>query len=329
MPRALSEATRACELGKMAGDLRVELNARSVHVYALMEAGDLDGALEAATRAVERSEPAGAAAQRFTWMALASVKQCRGDFAGAEESYDRARAQWVGSAVGWTCACLSAVARRQRTGEDVRAEMAFAIGEVDRMGRGRVAAPARALLALLEAKYGDHERAREAIDRALRDPFDAPGERLAIDLCRAYVMGDTAAAAVLTRKLDAGEVPRAVEALLAIALVRDAPHRAVRPPVIIDARGRFFVVDGTRVSCGRRPVMQRILAELVRASRDGTTRTASELVAAVWPGERFVRDAAHNRLRVLIFRMRQEGLRATLSGTDEGYSLAPPFEIVS
>jgi predicted ATPase len=325
MKRAASEATRACELGKMAGDLRVELNARSVRVYALIEAGDLDGALEAATRAVERSEPAGAAAQRFTWMALASVKQCRGDFAGAEEAYTRARTRWVGSAVGWTCACLSAVARHQRTGEDVRAEMAFAIAEVDRMGRGRVAAPVRALLALLEWKYGDHARAREAIDRALADPFDAPGERFAIDLCRAYVMND-ASAKELTRKLEAGEVARTVEAFVALALVREAP-RSSRATVVVDARGRFFEVDGTRVSCGRRPVMRRILAELVRASREGTTRTASELVAAVWPGERFVRDAAHNRLRVLIFRMRQEGLRETLAGTDEGYSLAPPFEI--
>jgi len=89
--------------------------------------------------------------------------------------------------------------------------------------------------------------------------------------------------------------------------------------------GWFRPPSGERVDIGNRPVMRRILAALVRAHGEqrGAAVGAGVLQAAGWPGERMLARSGKTRVKVMMARMRELGLRALLCSAPEGYFLDP------
>ncbi len=111
---------------------------------------------------------------------------------------------------------------------------------------------------------------------------------------------------------------------------RPDPQRPISLVLEVAEDGRFFVLpDGRRVGCARRPVMARILLRLARAhvDRPGNGVRWEALLEAGWPGVRIYQGAARNRVRVMISRMRELGLRSWLHGGDEGYAFRPELEV--
>jgi hypothetical protein len=99
----------------------------------------------------------------------------------------------------------------------------------------------------------------------------------------------------------------------------------------IGAGGRFFQPPGGAVvSLDSRPTLARILDVLV-ARRLASTEvvTTAELLAAGWMGERMVRAAAANRLRVAMSTLRKLGLEPILIREAAGYRLDPAAVVVS
>ena len=112
--------------------------------------------------------------------------------------------------------------------------------------------------------------------------------------------------------------------MLERAIARFSPKTSAAPPrtLTIASDGRWFDAgDGVRVDLGRRGSLRRILLALVahRLSHPNEGMKQSELVAAGWPGERVLVDAASTRVRVAIASLRQLGLRSVLLTRDDGY----------
>lgn len=145
------------------------------------------------------------------------------------------------------------------------------------------------------------------------------------------VYGLPLAAALLARSAPMEEVAFQAEmmdrvagddARLAARIVRAwvATHEA-------DARAWLFAADGTwfephaseRVDLGHRVPLTRLLAALLAANGAEVERDA--LIAAGWPGERLVPEAAGNRLRVGLSTLRSLGLGALIERTEHGYRL--------
>lgn len=55
--------------------------------------------------------------------------------------------------------------------------------------------------------------------------------------------------------------------------------------------------------------------------------SSQTLVAEGWPGQRIQPDAAVNRLRGILFRLRALGLRDILRTREDGYLLDPVVEV--
>jgi hypothetical protein len=75
--------------------------------------------------------------------------------------------------------------------------------------------------------------------------------------------------------------------------------------------------------------MPRLLLALVHArlEQPGRPLRVTELLEAGWPGERMIEEAARNRLRVMVNRLRDLGLRDVLRAEGHGYVLDPELEV--
>lgn len=94
--------------------------------------------------------------------------------------------------------------------------------------------------------------------------------------------------------------------------------------------GQWFQRGGGEcVDLARSPLQQRLLWRLVRARLDhaGHPLTADELVEALWPGEKIIRESAMNRLYVAINNVRRAGLGDLLERTPAGYRLRPDIHL--
>jgi predicted ATPase len=116
-------------------------------------------------------------------------------------------------------------------------------------------------------------------------------------------------------------------------LVTTALHTS-KTPIKIETSGRWLVTsDGQRHSLARKATLQRLLRHLVeaRSSSPGRPVSSEDLIALGWPDERAGHEAAMNRLRVAIARLRQLGLEPLLVGQRGGYLLDPdvPLETPS
>jgi hypothetical protein len=110
----------------------------------------------------------------------------------------------------------------------------------------------------------------------------------------------------------------------------DALDEGLERILVLEATGRWFERPGlSRVECERRPILRRLLVALVRArlEQPGRSLDFDELLGATWPGERMRRDAAKNRLKVMLFRLRSLGLRDVVQTSGVGYHLAPDVQV--
>jgi hypothetical protein len=100
--------------------------------------------------------------------------------------------------------------------------------------------------------------------------------------------------------------------------------------VIVDAEGHWLTAsNGRRTSLARKATLRRLLRRLVdaRFATPGQGVRSEELIELGWPGERVAHDAAMNRLRVAMARLRQAGLDTMLISERGGYWLDPSLPL--
>lgn len=87
---------------------------------------------------------------------------------------------------------------------------------------------------------------------------------------------------------------------------------------------------GTQADLSQRPKLRALVSHLLRRHEDARGRPvpASELIAEVWPDERFVAHAGRTRLHTLVFTLRSLGLRDVIQSTSAGYCLDPALSVV-
>ena len=133
--------------------------------------------------------------------------------------------------------------------------------------------------------------------------------------------------------------PFAADALLGVTHLRDerpsSPIPAPRPSLppstlwVSDSGRAFRPPTGELVDLATRGPLRRILSALAdqRESAPGEALGRDALVAAGWPGERLVPDAAAGRVYAAVATLRRMGLREWLVRRDDGYLLdaAVPF----
>lgn len=119
--------------------------------------------------------------------------------------------------------------------------------------------------------------------------------------------------------------PSEQRVLAGLARANDATQAAL----VIDAASTRFRLGRTVVDLAAAPLLFRLLAALARAhaaDRHGWA-AAAELIAQGWPGEVIRPDAARNRLRVALTRLRRTGLGAHLEHHASRYRLAPALVV--
>lgn len=121
---------------------------------------------------------------------------------------------------------------------------------------------------------------------------------------------------------DPARRPRALQWLWSWRTSGPAP--AVLLSVTPDG-GAFRVGDGPWRELGRRRVLRRLLVAL---SADRAPRTAPDLLAAGWPGERMSPAAARNRLHVALCRLRRAGIGDLLEFDGAAWRLAERVRVV-
>jgi predicted ATPase len=202
--------------------------------------------------------------------------------------------------------------------------------------------------AAFEATQGDGATAKAYLDRAHRSAGvseNIPARaflKLAeavVDLCRLRREGASAEVAALEaerwrgrlRKLEAGGglTATSIDVRFALRILRRvlgdaaAPTALAERVVVARRGGSFSLGDGRKVDLGRRGALRRILGALAtqRSVAPGVPLDPDTLLAAGWPGQRLLADAASTRLRVAIATLRRLGLRDALLTRDGGYLL--------
>jgi tetratricopeptide (TPR) repeat protein len=118
---------------------------------------------------------------------------------------------------------------------------------------------------------------------------------------------------------------RALDCARAHVTLSAAPSAAAAPQRLrVGPDVMWFVVDTQQEDLARKGAMRRILQALVTAhtANPGIALSADALVAAGWPGERVLPEAASTRLRTAISALRKLGLRDIIQTRDDGYILA-------
>ena len=213
----------------------------------------------------------------------------------------------------------------------------------------RHAALSWASAAALEAHDGDLPRATALLEEARRVAHRANNRVVSacVDLHGASVEvlgGDASARArwneAIARYADPNDplgdvVATSFEARFALRMARRMLERSTGAParkarsLRVERNGRWFEVDGERIDLGRRGALRRILVALAQSRVTSPDRglKQADLVAAGWPGERVLVDAAATRVRVAIATLRQLGLRSMLLTRDDGYVLDPAANV--
>ena len=199
-----------------------------------------------------------------------------------------------------------------------------------------------AVRAMIAATTGAAAHARADFER-VRDSGRLLGDatyRAFVNVVEAVVsLGNGLAGAVEddVALLDGLHSPELSAARQVLALVRRGGQGApgtvasgvarseVDGPTRIARDGASFEVGGTRLSLSTRPRLASVLACLAEASVRAPSRPvpAGELVAAGWPNERIVAQAATNRIHNAVAQLRRMGLRGMLVTRSDGYFLDP------
>jgi predicted ATPase len=125
---------------------------------------------------------------------------------------------------------------------------------------------------------------------------------------------------------------RFAQRALAAAIARLEPPETLAPAdaLVVEASGSWLRTPGGERVALDQPLLGALLRALCtqRERRPGEPLSTDALIAAGWPGERILVDAAHNRLRVAIARLRSKGLGALLRTERGGYLLDPGVTLV-
>ena len=190
---------------------------------------------------------------------------------------------------------------------------------------GRYAALFRAYRAALQTP----EVARAALD-ALAGEADpvvtavVALQRGRLDLASGAV---DAARARLSGAVVASDDVRFARRLLSAALP-DAPSRAGTAALVVEG-ALIAPPDGAAFDLARRPTLGRVFEGLLaqRLEAPGEPLDLDALLAAGWPGEKVLPDAAANRVYVAIATLRKLGLRSVLLSRELGYLLDPDVDL--
>jgi hypothetical protein len=111
----------------------------------------------------------------------------------------------------------------------------------------------------------------------------------------------------------------------------ESEHAAHRDALIVAVDGRWFVLpNGSRVEIEKRYALRRVLLTLVQHRIDAPGRAVplDVIVRGGWPGERMRADAAENRAKVALTRLRKLGIAALLQSVESGHRLDPDVPVV-
>ncbi len=262
---------------------------------------------------------------------LGSAAFEEGDIEGAIVHYERAHEAHArigdsleaGLAIGYCGVAYLASGRV----EDAQPRLERAILLLTRAGAEDRLRPFRGFLAATLA----HDKAALAVERArglLEGMGDDQNDRL-VKKAALFLLAAREDQAAAHAEADAAleEARQAPPATfigrLAIRVLEASVSFAAQhalPPLRVAADASSFEIDGNVFDLSRRPTLQRILRALAE-SRFDVPLTSAELIAAGWPGERIVRQAALSRLRVALCTLRKMGLRHHLVSTRQGHIL--------
>jgi tetratricopeptide (TPR) repeat protein len=133
--------------------------------------------------------------------------------------------------------------------------------------------------------------------------------------------------------------PRVRMAARLLSRTLDETPSSRRPEARVDWQGSLVVgrdESWLRSPCGeqadlsQRPKLRALVGNLLRRHEEARGRPvpAAELIADVWPDERFVGHAGRTRLHTLVFALRGLGLRDVIQSTPAGYCLDPSLPVV-
>ncbi|MBI1946736.1 MAG: hypothetical protein HYS27_13650 [Deltaproteobacteria bacterium] len=169
---------------------------------------------------------------------------------------------------------------------------------------GRPAALAQAMRALLDPEQAD----RAALGHAVNEAHDAELRAL-LALARGEP-GDERRFALLRR----------------VAPLRRTPARR---EMVVGNDGRYYEIDGRRISLARQRSLRLIFLALVDEAerRPGHGLAQPEVLARGWPGEKMRADSGATRVYTSIRRLRRGGLEGVLVTRDDGYLIDPQVAV--
>jgi hypothetical protein len=100
--------------------------------------------------------------------------------------------------------------------------------------------------------------------------------------------------------------------------------------LVVASDGSWFLgLDGVKRQLGPRRALRRVFSALVekRLREPGRTLSVWDVLAAGWPGEEPIYEAALNRVYVTIARLRGLGLSEVVERYDDGYRISPELEV--
>jgi predicted ATPase len=301
---------------------------------------DAEIALARLRAAIARDEATGAPMRLYAAGLAAMIAQRRGMLEIAAEEYQRAVEESAKRGFRWLAGtyrgyCGIVLGELGRDAE-ARAELLAAALSAREAGDRRYEAYFEAAVATLDAIAGRADEAAMHVAKCARSegPFGA-----AVEVMRAGVELRSGAPDALARAnerldvvrdrfVDSSGRVRSLEVFVALRMLDLEPRPRVPAAgkLAIGRAGEWFAVgEAKRVSLAERRLLMRLLDRLARARADAPreTVTAEQLLAAGWPGERMLPEAAANRLRVAMSRLRAAGLADILESVGGGYRLSP------
>jgi hypothetical protein len=102
-----------------------------------------------------------------------------------------------------------------------------------------------------------------------------------------------------------------------------------RREMTVGVDGRYYEIDGTRVSLQRQRSLRLILLALVEQAEraPGVGLSQTDVLARGWPGEKMRPDSGATRVYTSIRRLRRGGLAGVLLTRDDGYLLDPSLSL--
>jgi hypothetical protein len=123
---------------------------------------------------------------------------------------------------------------------------------------------------------------------------------------------------------------RPADMRFAIRILQSAIGAVVPAALHLGPNGSWFEAPGApRVELAHREALRLILVRLVEAHAvsPGEPLAGADLLAAGWPGERVLRTAGANRVRVALSTLRRLGLRGSLVARRDGWLLDATLHI--